>query len=372
MTGRLFLFVLLVASAAAVRDVAFWTRLLTTIAPSSNAVCVALRFLFLPFFFPFRSWSQCEVHALVRQADFASLSRVLRCPFFAQGVVRQIATHFNSFIVRYNLNNDRRISNFLGQCAVESDHFKTTTEYASGAAYNGRRDLGNTQPGDGPRFKGRGLIQLTGRENYRRVGSILRQNFEGNPTIVAQFPWALEVSGVYWTTRRIQTLTGTTELRNPDGSWMMLNDAADRNDIRSVTRNVNGKRMLALARRIAITNRAYTLLQMDRVPGSDSGGDVPPPDVQVPSEPAPSNGRSAVGNILAGDAPKLFLAYMSNFNGLPHYSSGTVDLFPGASPFPRPLPGRRVTHYVDAQPQYGPLPTPDRLRPRPALPRRRG
>lgn len=46
-----------------------------------------------------------------------------------------------------------------------------------------------------------GLIQLTGRTNYKKVGGILGQNYEGNPTLVEAFPHALEVSGVYWDTR---------------------------------------------------------------------------------------------------------------------------------------------------------------------------
>lgn len=48
------------------------------------------------------------------------------------------------------------------------------SEFASGAAYEGRKDLGNTQPGDGKRFKGRGPIQLTGRANYKKAGDAVR------------------------------------------------------------------------------------------------------------------------------------------------------------------------------------------------------
>ena len=99
---------------------------------------------------------------------------------------------------RWDITTKLRVAAFLAQCGHESGGFQFLTEFASGDAYEGRADLGNTQPGDGRRYKGRGAIQLTGRNNYKRAGQELGQDFENNPERVAQMPWAMQVSGWYW------------------------------------------------------------------------------------------------------------------------------------------------------------------------------
>ena len=73
------------------------------------------------------------------------------------------------------------IAHFLGQTCHESAGFRTTEEFASGENYEGRADLGNNRPGDGVRYKGRGLLQLTGRANYKVFGDLLGVQLEGNP-----------------------------------------------------------------------------------------------------------------------------------------------------------------------------------------------
>jgi putative chitinase len=136
-------------------------------------------------------------------------------------------------IERFEINTALRQQHFLSQCAHESDHFQTTREYASGAAYEGRKDLGNTHKGDGQKFRGRGLIQLTGRANYSRASIALGEPYVDEPALVERFPAAAIVSGWFW-------------LSNG------LNQLADQDDVRDVTRRVNGGLNGLDSRRVAL------------------------------------------------------------------------------------------------------------------------
>lgn len=117
--------------------------------------------------------------------------------------------------------NSDRLAHFLAQVCHESGGFKWMEEIASGQAYEGRKDLGNTVSGDGRRFKGRGPIQLTGRANYRAYGQALGVDFMNHPEIVALPSIGLWVACEYWK-------------RNG------LNALADANDIEKITKRING------------------------------------------------------------------------------------------------------------------------------------
>ncbi len=129
--------------------------------------------------------------------------------------------HLNRTLREYQIHTPLRIAHFLAQVAHESDGFRATEEYASGAAYEGRLDLGNTQPGDGRRFKGRGLIQVTGRANYLEAGRALGVDLLANPARLAEADLATRSAGWFWDSRH-------------------LNVHADRDDIYTITRRING------------------------------------------------------------------------------------------------------------------------------------
>lgn len=141
---------------------------------------------------------------------------------------------------RYAIDTRLRIAHFLAQTCHESAGFCTTQEFADGSAYEGRADLGNTRPGDGPRYKGRGLIQLTGRANYRSYGQALGIDLEGSPAQAAEPRLSLVIACEYWKRRGI-------------------NDTADQDDVLRVTRLINGG-LNGLNERRALTARAKAAL----------------------------------------------------------------------------------------------------------------
>lgn len=127
-------------------------------------------------------------------------------------IVGNISSVFAPTLDNYDINTKLRIAHFMGQVTHECAGFRTTEEFASGAAYEGREDLGNVKKGDGKRYKGRGLIQLTGRANYRNIGEKLGLSLEDNPELAAEPVTSLKIACEYWKSRDINTVSDMDNL----------------------------------------------------------------------------------------------------------------------------------------------------------------
>jgi putative chitinase len=131
-------------------------------------------------------------------------------------------------MAEFGIDTPRRQAAFLAQVCHESGSLRYTKEIADGAAYNGRADLGNTQPGDGPRYKGRGLIQITGRSNYRACGSALGQDLESHPEALEIPEAATRSAAWFWKARGLNQFADTdafgTLTRRINGGFNGLDD----------------------------------------------------------------------------------------------------------------------------------------------------
>lgn len=134
--------------------------------------------------------------------------------------------YINTYIREFEINTPLRLAHYLAQIAVESGELRYTEELASGAAYDtGRKAvaLGNTpeKDGDGQKYKGRGLLQLTGRSNYAAYKRYCGFDVVQKPQLLARPLGAVRSSMWYWKTHG-------------------LNELADADDITLITRRING------------------------------------------------------------------------------------------------------------------------------------
>jgi predicted chitinase len=162
------------------------------------------------------------------------------CPNLTTRESITIARGLGEAFARYGITTSARAAMAVAQWAHESANFSTREEFASGAKYEGRLDLGNTQPGDGRRFKGRGRIQITGRANYAAMARALELDCVRNPRILATSPHSEIASGQWWNDHD-------------------CNAFCDRGDFIGLTKRINGglnglterKRLFARAQQVA-------------------------------------------------------------------------------------------------------------------------
>ncbi|OBA66401.1 hypothetical protein A5780_13530 [Nocardia sp. 852002-20019_SCH5090214] len=141
----------------------------------------------------------------------------------------------NSAMQSAGIDTPQRAAAFLAQVGQETAGFATLTEYSDGSDYNGRADLGNTQPGDGPRYKGRGGLQLTGRHNYERASQALGVDFVNHPELVADPKYAFATAAWYWNTHNLNAAADNAHPQDPasiDPVSRIINGGSNGRDVR--------------------------------------------------------------------------------------------------------------------------------------------
>lgn len=180
------------------------------------------------------------VTSAMLQKIFPATTAALRDRFIAP---------FNLHLPEFGITSKLEVAAFLATGGIETDYLRTLTEYASGKAYEGRKDLGNVMPGDGPKFKGHGFFQTTGRFNHRRVTqetfAKLGIDFEKEPLRLTEPDIAVESACIFW--------------RDND-----LSKWADKGDFFGVSGKVNRgdakKKALHYDKRLALYNKCMSVL----------------------------------------------------------------------------------------------------------------
>lgn len=139
-------------------------------------------------------------------------------------------------MLEFTIVTAKRQSAFLAQIAHESGELRYVRELSDGSQYEGRADLGNTEPGDGHRYLGRGLLQVTGRTNYKAVGLALGLDLLSHPELLESPDPAARSAGYFWRSHN-------------------LNEFADADAFGSITKKINGG-YLGLDQRLAYWVRA--------------------------------------------------------------------------------------------------------------------
>ena len=146
--------------------------------------------------------------------------RALRAamPRASSANVLRYQPHLDASARAHGIDTPLRLAHWLAQIAHESGSLHYVEEIASGTAYEGRRDLGNVKPGDGVRFKGRGLIQLTGRANYERYAKDTGHPVDLEPSKLADHAFlAADVAGWFWATNNCNRWADLDDLRAVSG-----------------------------------------------------------------------------------------------------------------------------------------------------------
>lgn len=147
--------------------------------------------------------------------------QILNIMPLAKNRVDKYINYINGYCDKFQISTPMRMAHYLAQIAHESAELRYTKELASGKAYEGRKDLGNVHAGDGVKFKGRGLIQITGRANYEAYKNYCKFDVVSTPELLERPLGAVKSSMWWWKNHG-------------------LNELADDDDVLAITKVING------------------------------------------------------------------------------------------------------------------------------------
>jgi putative chitinase len=142
-------------------------------------------------------------------------------PHISEENIKIYTPLLNKWMPYYSINTKLRQAAFIAQILHETDSLRYTEEIASGKKYEGRKDLGNTEKGDGERYKGCGCIMITGRANYAAASKGLGVDFITHPELLKEPRFAVQSACWWWTIHGLNTL-------------------ADKKDFKGITKKING------------------------------------------------------------------------------------------------------------------------------------
>lgn len=161
------------------------------------------------------------------QTELVSMAQLTH--IFDKEIEDYLFTDLNACLQTFHIITPERIRHFIAQVAHESAGLQFLQELATGEDYEGREDLGNTEEGDGRRFKGGGAIQLTGRSNYQRFADFMKDDriMEGVEYVASTYP--LTSAGFWWYDNGMNEFVdngaGVREVsRRVNGGWNGLSD----------------------------------------------------------------------------------------------------------------------------------------------------
>ena len=181
----------------------------------------------------------------------------LMCPRLPSARRAELLPHINAALARFGIDTKLRVAAFLSNLMHESGSFKYSREIwgptPAQRRYEGRRDLGNTLPGDGKRFMGRGFIQTTGRGNYRRVGRALGLDLEAQPEMLEQPRNAALSAAFFWHDNKLNRLADCLRGKR---------DASEQKTLAAICKRINGGTN-GLAERVTLYWRALAVLSQE-------------------------------------------------------------------------------------------------------------